>query len=179
MAIDAFLWFSTPGPGGVDIEGETLDKDMKEQFKPPPFDISTWNCGLTQDVNVGSGSGGMGAGKVTFNPFKITKAIDKSSPLFLQTCCSGGHYDEVHLMVRKSGTDKKRSGGIFLQFSFKMAFVTNISWSHNDPSPTEDIEFEYGAMQVMYKMQKRDGSLADEKKTEWSRVLNKKDFKVE
>ncbi len=32
--------------------------------------------------NTGSQSTGAGAGKVTFNPFSITRKIDKSSPLF-------------------------------------------------------------------------------------------------
>ena len=32
-------------------------------------------------LNVGSQSTGAGAGKVTFNPFSITRKIDKSSPV--------------------------------------------------------------------------------------------------
>ena len=83
MAVDAFLQFKGGGAAGHDIEGETYDKTMRN-MKPLPFDIQNWNFGITQDVNIGSASGGIGAGKVNFNPFKITKAIDKSSPLFFR-----------------------------------------------------------------------------------------------
>jgi len=34
-------------------------------------------------VSGGSQSTGAGAGKVTFNPFSITRKVDKSSPIFL------------------------------------------------------------------------------------------------
>jgi Type VI secretion system effector, Hcp len=33
-------------------------------------------------LRIGSQSSGAGAGKVTFNPFSITKKIDKASPVF-------------------------------------------------------------------------------------------------
>jgi len=32
----------------------------------------------------GSASGGAGAGKVSFNPFSITRKVDKASPIFFQ-----------------------------------------------------------------------------------------------
>lgn len=35
-------------------------------------------------VSGGSSSSGAGAGKVTFNPFSITRKIDKSSPILFQ-----------------------------------------------------------------------------------------------
>jgi bacteriocin-like protein len=39
---------------------------------------------IEQVPNIGSQSSGAGAGKVTFNPFSITKHVDKASPvLFL------------------------------------------------------------------------------------------------
>jgi hypothetical protein len=40
---------------------------------PPP---------VTTPKNIGSQSSGAGAGKVTFNPFSITRKIDKPSPVF-------------------------------------------------------------------------------------------------
>jgi type VI protein secretion system component Hcp len=33
-------------------------------------------------ANVSGGSSGAGAGKVTFNPFSITRHVDKASPVF-------------------------------------------------------------------------------------------------
>jgi hypothetical protein len=39
---------------------------------------------IEQTLNIGSQSTGAGAGKVTFNPFSITRKVDRASPVFLQ-----------------------------------------------------------------------------------------------
>jgi type VI secretion system secreted protein Hcp len=177
MAIDAFLQFDSPGDAAPPIEGETQDADMRKKLKPWPFDISAWNFGISQDVNIGSSTGGAGAGKVNFNPFKITKVIDKSSPAFFKTCCVGGHFEKVTLYCRKSGVDKTKSGGIYLVFEFAMVFVSNISWSHSDPAPTEEIQFDYGAMRITYRVQTPKGALeTTPHEGSWSRVLNNGEF---
>jgi len=180
MALDAFLFFKDKGAAGDDIQGETQDKFMRTNFGGNiPFDLQAWSFGLSQDVKIGSASGGVGAGKVTFEQFKVTKAIDKSSPSFFLTCCNGGHFGTVSLMIRKSGTDPKQSGGIYLQFDFKLVFVSNIAWSHADPAPTEEITFDYGALKITYKKQDPKGILVappDGGQAMWSRILNNTDF---
>jgi type VI protein secretion system component Hcp len=37
---------------------------------------------IEQTLNIGSQSTGAGAGKVTFNPFSITRKVDRASPVF-------------------------------------------------------------------------------------------------
>jgi type VI secretion system secreted protein Hcp len=179
MALDAFLQFKGKGTSAAEIEGETQDVVMKKET-PPPFDLQDWRFGISQEVNVGSASGGIGAGKVTFEQFSVTKNVEKSSPLFFLTCCTGGHYDHCILSIRKAGTDPKKSGGVYLRFDFKLVFVANIAWSGDDsPAPKEEITFDYGALQVTYQPQKKDGSLEPELNAAWSRVLNKADLAVE
>ena len=179
MALDAFLQITKGGgTAAPDILGETLDREMRK-LNPAPFDLQNWSFGISQDVNIGSASGGVGAGKVNFDPFKVTKAIDKSSPSFFGTMCQGGHFESAKLMVRKAGAVAGQSGGIYLQFDFLLVFVTNISWSHGDPAPTEEITFEYGALQVNYHEQAKQGQLQPVKQTKWSRVLNSDNFSLE
>ena len=180
MPLDAFLQIKNPGVAGPEIEGETQDKVMRNE-KPRPFDLSNWSFGVTQEVNVGSGSGGIGAGKVVFDSFKVTKAIDKASQSFFKTCCSGGHYKDAILLVRKagSGAGGKTSGEPYLKFEFKMVFVSNISWANAEPAPTEDITFDYGALQIAYSPQKPDGALDTPIMSSWSRVKNSSEFAVE
>jgi type VI secretion system secreted protein Hcp len=179
MALDAFLMFKDRGKAGADIKGETKDKQMLDKYKDtPPFDLANWSFSVSQEVNVGSASGGMGAGKVTFDQFNVTKNIDKSSPYFFLTCCNGGHYKDVSLMIRKAGANEQTSGEIYLRFDFKMVFVSNIKWSHADPSPTEEITFDYGALQVSYSAQQPDGGLEAAITQAWSRVLNNNEFTV-
>ncbi len=38
--------------------------------------------GQQPTLSIGSQSTGAGAGKVTFNPFSITRKVDRSSPIF-------------------------------------------------------------------------------------------------
>jgi hypothetical protein len=35
---------------------------------------------------------GIGAGGAAFNPFSITRKVDKSSPVLFSKCCTGAHY---------------------------------------------------------------------------------------
>jgi type VI secretion system secreted protein Hcp len=191
MALDSFLQFNDGGhPGAQKIDGETQDVEMGK-LKPRPFDIQSWTFGASQQVNVGSSSSGIGSGKVEFQPFKVTKQVDTASPFFFQTCAQGGHYDQCTLFVRKGGGLKDRSGVIYLRFDFKMVFVTQIAWSHDDTAPKEDVTFDYGALQVTYTPQKRTGepeqaitTTADAKKAggkhnqAWSKLLNTTDFEV-
>jgi type VI protein secretion system component Hcp len=179
MPLDAFLQFDAgSGVAAPKLDGETQDKIMKAK-SPVPFDISNWSFAIKQDVSIGSGAGGIGAGKVSFDPFKVTKQIDNASSTFFKTCCTGGHYEKAHLMIRKAGSTGggSGSGDIYLQFDFLMLFVSNVSWSHNDPTPQEEITFDYGALQVNYKPQVKSGALESNFiTTAWNRVKNNSSF---
>src|SRR6185437_5022677 len=192
MALDAFLQFNDGGnPGAEVLNGETQDLEMKN-LKPKPFDIQTWTFGASQQVNVGSSSSGIGTGKVEFQPFKITKTVDLSSPFFYQTCAQGGHYEQCSLFVRKAGGAKGHSSIVYLRFDFKMVFVTQINWSHDDTAPKEEITFDYGALRVAYTPQTRKGepvhpinfkeANADKSggvAESWSKLLNLNEFRVD
>jgi len=175
MAIDAFLQF-TKNDKAVQIDGETQDR----RFQKPPeggpacFELQNWSFGTTNDASISSASMGAGSGKAKFDPFSVTKAIDNATPFLFHTLCTGGHYPLLTLWIRKSGAsvDNKSSGDWYLQWQFAMAFVQEITWSHNDPAPTEDVKFVYGAIQFKYKQQMSNGQLLSAKEQMWSQVLN-------
>jgi type VI secretion system secreted protein Hcp len=187
MALDAFLQFNDGGnPGAAVLSGETQDLEMKK-LKPPPFDISTWTFQVSQQVNVGSATSGIASGKVEFQPFSIEKQVDQSSPNFFLTLAQGGHYEQCTLFIRKAGGTDQRSGTIYLRFDFKMVFVTDIQWSHDDTAPKESIKFDYGALRVTYTQQLRSGQPKQKIETDpekpggqatsqWSKMLNTTDF---
>ena len=85
MAIDSCMWFQ--GYDGKFLESESqadFSKDpQKSAVHYPPngniFEVEGYSFDIHQTLNIGSQS--TGAGKVTFNPFSITKKIDKSSPV--------------------------------------------------------------------------------------------------
>jgi type VI secretion system Hcp family effector len=146
------------------------------------FEIDDFNFDIEQTLNIGSQSKGAGAGKVTFNPFSITRKIDRASPQFFQMACSGTAFQQVILALRKSaggvGTgDNDASGKIFLRFDFKLVAVKTISWSNDEDSPKEEVTFEYGGLQVRYNQQDPSGNFTSSNlfTAGWNRVNNKSD----
>jgi type VI secretion system secreted protein Hcp len=176
--VDSYLQFKTPGSNAVKLIGETRDKAMIKAQPVAPFEIKTWNFGATNPLSVSSGTGGLAIGKVDFKPFSVQKNIDKASPYLFHTCCAGGHYQELVLWQRKSGgSSTTASGQVYLQFNFKLCFITKISWAHSDDGPTEDLEFAYGALSIVYYPQKSTGAIGGDKKyAKWDRVLNAQTF---
>jgi len=139
------------------------------------FEVTDYSFDIEQQLNIGSQSSGAGAGKITFNPFSITRNIDKSSPLFFQMACAGTSFKTVYLCLRKSGgsaAGDQSSGLIFLRFDFKLVAIKTISWAHGDESPTETMTFEYGGLQIRYSQQNPDGTMMAPQGTGWNRVKN-------
>jgi type VI protein secretion system component Hcp len=137
------------------------------------FEIEDYSFDVEQTLNIGSQSTGAGAGKITFNPFSITRKIDKSSTNFFQMACSGTTFKLVTLALRKS-SGGMTSGQVFLRFDFKLVAVKTISWAHDDEAPKETVTFEYGGLCISYNQQDQSGSLGTHPPIEvgWNRVKN-------
>lgn len=82
--------------------GELTESKGKFSTKGTVFEIDDYSFDIKQTLNIGSQSKGAGAGRVTFNPFSITRKIDKASPVFYQMACSGTPFQEVCLGLRKA-----------------------------------------------------------------------------
>jgi type VI secretion system secreted protein Hcp len=191
MAIDSYMTFQQyngdylESGSQVDFKnnGESL---MENPFKIPTgkgkkgysqiFEVEDYSFDIEQTLNIGSQTSGAGAGKVTFNPFSITRKIDQASPTLFQMACSGTAFKVVTLALRKGvgtgGGGDSTSGQIFLRFDFKLVAVKTISWSHDDESPKETVTFEYGAMQINYAPQLASGKLTTAIPGGWNRVRN-------
>ena len=138
------------------------------------FEIEDYSFDIEQVLSIGSQSTGAGAGKVTFNPFSITRKIDCASPTFFQMACSGKSFQTVGLGMRKSAGNAA-SGVMFLVFTFKLVAVKTVSWAHDDEAPKETVTFEYGGLVMQYAQQKPDGRLLAAIPGGWNRVRNVED----
>jgi len=193
MAIDAYLVFQQYGGAYLAAESQVdFSKNTEALMSQPSaipiasgagtvpnagpaiFEVTDFSFDIEQTLNIGSATSGAGAGKVTFNPFSITRKIDKASPTFFQMACSGTAFQSVSLIFRKSGGGNT-AGLVYLRFDFKLVAVKTISWSHNDEGPEETITLEYGGLQVRYAQQKADGSLMPPVAGGWNRVNNVQD----
>jgi len=138
------------------------------------FEVEDYSFDIEQTLGIGSQSTGAGAGKVMFNPFSITRKVDKSSPIFFQNACSGKAFKSVYLGMRKSaGNDA--TGVFFLVFQFKLVAVKTVGWAHDDEAPKETVTFEYGGLLVKYGQQNSNGQIAGVIPGGWNRVKNKAD----
>ena len=112
MAADAFMYFKAYNGQYMPCESQvtlpTGGQDLPQLFTPFNtalgktgtfgnhclFEIEDYSFDIEQTLNIGSQSSGAGAGKVTFNPFSITRKVDISSPSFFQMACAGTSFQD-------------------------------------------------------------------------------------
>jgi type VI secretion system Hcp family effector len=172
MAFDTYMAFldSTGSPVAgesqvaVNTSNESpIGKDLKPGFV---FEIDDFSFDIEQVLNIGSQSSGLGSGKVTLNAFSITRKTDRISPMLFALCCTGEHFQQVSLYLRRAGgmggqagLSQATSGMTFLRFDFALVGVATIEWSgaDGDEACKEAVTFKYGALQVRYVQQGVDG----------------------
>jgi type VI secretion system secreted protein Hcp len=164
MAIDSYMSF-LQSDGSTYLQGEsqvqiTADSPLGTDIKVGyVFEIDDFSFDVEQVLNIGSQSSGAGAGKITFNPYQITRKTDRASPILFQMCCSGMHFQQVSLFLRRAGGATTgatiASGTTFLRFDFALVAVATISWSgaDGDEACKEEVTFQYGALQIRYQQQ--------------------------
>jgi type VI secretion system secreted protein Hcp len=109
------------------------------------FEIHDFSFGVENPGTSGTATGGAGAGKVTFNEFKIKRSGDVASPRFFNNCVTGTHFKKATLQVRKAGS----SGGTFLVYTFGTVLVTKMDWSGpGDQGPEESITFNFSTVEL-------------------------------
>jgi len=183
MAVDAYMYFRDYNNKFLTSESQVDDKNATEplwgKFKFDEargakglFEVEDFSFDIEQVLSIGSQSSGAGAGKVTFNPFSITRKIDRSSPVFFGMACSGTSFQTVTLGARKSQGGES-AGGVYLVFQFKLVAVKTLSWSYDDEAPKETITFEYGGLLVQYSLQLPSGKFDGQEHVKgWNRVRN-------
>jgi type VI secretion system secreted protein Hcp len=174
MAADNFLWFPSPATGGLLVgggdqpKGETTDNWFSKQSA---LELLSFSFGIGQAETTGSYTTGAGAGKVKFEEFSIEKFVDLSSCPLFNACTAGGHFPAVMLASRKAGG----SPLLYVQYIFRMVFVTGISWSggSGEEQAKETVKFKFGAMGIQYVQQLATGGIGVTKSAMWSLGKNK------
>jgi type VI secretion system secreted protein Hcp len=177
MAFDAFCYM----PDDKDIKGETQDTDYSTSEKGA-FEILSFELGAENTINIGSITGGGGAGKATFKEFTITKKTDTSSTKLFEALAIGRHIKTCIIELRRSGQSTKtlRSGGVFIKFEMKLVMVQDISWSGSDGDDIceETVILQFGAIEISYIPQTKEGKDGTKQTAAWSRVKNENSLQV-
>lgn len=174
MSIDGYIWFSQGGKHA--IEGETLDSFVATK---KGFDIESFGWGVTNPVNVGSGSGGLGSGRAEFEKLTFTKKTDTATCAIILSCCAGTHHEECHLILRKGGATSDTSGDEFVHVTFSDVVVESITWegSDGDEAFSDNVTVAYAEMKFQYWEQDMKGNLKPGKglkgEMAWNQTKNK------
>ncbi len=139
MAQDIFLKIK-------DVEGESQDSKHGKEI-----DVLSWSWGMHQPASNQVGSGG-GLGQVEVHDIRITKSIDKASPILQKFCVSGQHIGEVTLTSRKAGGADRVE---FVVITLKEAMISSLSLGHasGNDAPTEEVTINFGQVKFEYNPQ--------------------------
>jgi type VI secretion system secreted protein Hcp len=179
MAFDAFLWFPSAATGATYTpKGETTDRGFAPMFA---FEITSFGFSVKNNVKIGSGKMGAGAGKAEFEKFTFEKNIDTGSPNLFAACATGKHIPAAYLALRKAGGAAVAGGlqPVYLLYKFLLCYIDSVTWSGSsgDDIPKETVTFAYGAMQINYKMQSSTGGVGTTNySTAWSQTNNRNKF---
>src|SRR5262245_52059475 len=143
MAADMFIKID-------DIKGEAVDGTHGDEIQ-----VLSWSWGMSQSGTTHHGPGG-GSGKVNVQDLSFTKHVDTSTPNLIKFCCSGKHFKQAMLTVRKAG-DKPVE---YLKIKMMDLIVSNVSsgGSGGEDRLTENVTLNFAQVQVEYTGQKKDGS---------------------
>jgi Type VI secretion system effector, Hcp len=110
---------------------------------PVSFDIYDFSSTFQQTVNIGSQSGGAGAGKVTFQPLTMTKLPDTSSPQLFSWLASGTALQSAKIQLYG------KEGSVAETFDCKLVALSSLTTTNTgaaNDSLFEQLSIEVGAV---------------------------------
>jgi type VI secretion system secreted protein Hcp len=140
------------------IDGESPDDKHKNEIQ-----VESWTFG-EQQTGTGAYGGGHGAGKVQMHDFQFTMKVNKATPKLFLACATGEHIKKAVLTCRKAGKEQQE----YLKWTFSDLVVSKYETGGSDSSdviPLDRISFNFTKVEVEYKEQKPDGTLAGPIKT--------------
>jgi type VI secretion system secreted protein Hcp len=145
MAVNAYLF----------VDGITGPSTSKTGF----IDVLSFSWGVSQTAVYGAGASGKEAkaGRADFTNLSIMKVLDKTTPLLCDHCASGNILDKVYILYDKPVGDAQAD---YFRIYVKDALVTSVQLSGSNENPTESISFAFQAVEVAYKAENDDGTLA-------------------
>lgn len=143
MAVDMFMKVG-------DIKGESVDKKHAGEI-----DVLAWSFGMSNSGTTHMGGGG-GAGKVNVQDLSFTKYVDASSHALQQACCTGKHYDDAKLTVRKAGGTPVEY--ILITMSEVLVTAVSTGGSGGEDRLTENVTLNFAKYKFQYQEQDEKGA---------------------
>jgi type VI secretion system secreted protein Hcp len=159
MAVDMFM----------KIKG--VDGESKDSKHTKDIDVLAWSWGISNSGSAHVG-GGAGAGKCNVQDLSFTKWVDSASPSLVLACCSGTHYDEATLVVRKAGGKPVE----YITLKLEEVLVSSISTggSGGEDRLTENVTLNFGKFSMDYVPQDDKGAAGTAIPAGWDIAANVK-----
>src|SRR5215469_6878219 len=160
MAVDMFIKIG-------DVQGESKDSKHGKEI-----DVLAWSWGMSNSGSAQTG-GGAGAGKVNVQDLSITKWVDSASPKLILACCSGKHFDDATLVVRKAGGDNPVE---YLKIKGVEVLISSVSTggSGGEDRLTENVVLNFAKFNIDYTPQDDKGAAGTAIPAGWDIAANKK-----
>lgn len=153
MAVDMFLKLG-------DIKGESKDKAHKQEI-----DVLSWSWGASNAGSFHTGGGG-GAGKVNVQDLSFTKYVDLATTEVFLATCSGKHFPEATLVVRKAGDTPLEYLTVTMQDVLITSYQTG--GSGGEDRLLETVSLNFAKVKLAYKEQAPKGAQAAAPSTGWN-----------
>jgi type VI secretion system secreted protein Hcp len=115
------------------------------------IELQSFSFGSSNSSNIGSATGGAGAGKVKFNEFTIKKTTDSASPLFFKASTTGKH-DNCIVEMDRGNTSEQQP---YMTIIFSDVLISSYqSGGHgNSTVPTESITLNFAKIEYKNKVE--------------------------
>lgn len=114
------------------------------------IEIDSFSFGIEQTANVGSATGGSGAGKVKFGEFTITKTADSASPKLLQSLVTSEIFSKVICKFYGEPTDTGAALSPYLTAEMTDAALDKFQIMGDGSKPREELSFAFAAIEWKY-----------------------------
>lgn len=137
----------------TNILGESLDEHHKMEIE-----IFEWTWGMSNTVPYRIHENDA-AKQTTVNNIVVTKMVDKASTTLMNYCANGKKIDEGTITCRKNDGDTKVE---YLRIKIFGVKVESLNWGGRNEDVRgipETVSLSFLKFQVIYEVQRRDGSL--------------------
>jgi type VI secretion system secreted protein Hcp len=149
------------------IDGESPHDKHKGEI-----DIESWSWGETHPASPVGGGAGVGSGKVSMNDFTFTMKFNKASPKLFLACAAGEHIKSAWITAHRASA---KASEYFLKWSFSDLLISSyLTGGASGEAPVDSVSFNFSKIEVEYKEQKLDGTLAASIKAGWDLKKNVK-----
>jgi type VI secretion system secreted protein Hcp len=123
------------------------------------IDVLSFSWGVSQTAVYGAGASGKEAkaGRADFSNLSIMKVLDKTTPLLADHCATGNILPKVYIVYDKPVGDKQDN---YFRIYVKDALITSVQLSGSNENPTESVSFAFQGVEIAYKAENDDGTLA-------------------